>query len=155
MKCCFQDLFKIDFIDLLYSLHIAFSLYVWLNYSWCIYTLVLTQPMDGRNPVLFHQGNQISICSTTCKQQSMHSLCVCWHRFQSWDTAAEVYQLVDLFHSFSIKLGMILSLLKHNLCFYLCSRRDQHLLLLVLGDAAGIRLGQVNLREDFGHLHLT
>ena len=64
------------------SFHLAFSLCVFLNSWWCIYTIVLVWLQLGKIHVLFYQRDQISIWSLTCKWQSMLYPWVCWYHFQ-------------------------------------------------------------------------
>ena len=60
--CCLLTLFTIDH-SILCCLRLAFPLYVLLASRWCLITIVLTQPLFGRNPTLYYRIDKTSIWS--------------------------------------------------------------------------------------------
>ena len=54
-------------VDFTFCSHLPFSAWVLLTSIWWIHTVVLTQSLLGRNPILVYQIDQISIWSVTCQ----------------------------------------------------------------------------------------
>ena len=59
--CCFQELFCVARSILVQIPSTFFFLCVLTASMWCIHTVVLTQPLLGRDPVLFYRIDQTSI----------------------------------------------------------------------------------------------